>query len=459
MASSFAAGFAALALAALTGLAQCGPARAQAAGAPVPAVDAAAPVASAAALEDDGERARLVMTLSAPVSPAAFVLADPDRVIVDAPGLQFSIEPDVGRPASRKGARAGRAKGAPSPQTSLPRPEGLIASFRFGRLDRARGRLVVDLGAPARIVRAASETDADGGAKLVLELARTERAKFLAAAQASRQAVVELQPPAPASPAPAANGRPVVMIDPGHGGIDHGASVNGLVEKDIVLDFAQALAERLRTDGRFEPVLTRSDDTFVALDERVRLARERGAALFVSIHADTLAEAAGVAGATVYTAAERASDAAAAKLAEKENQADALAGVERPEAGAADVSDILNELTRRETRVYGHLFARTLLNYWKVSSRLNKNPLRSAGFRVLMAPDVPSILLELGYLSNEQDDAALQSPQWREAAIARVAEAVDAFFAERGAPERSAVGSLAAAPAGKDGAGEGRTGP
>jgi N-acetylmuramoyl-L-alanine amidase len=174
------------------------------------------------------------------------------------------------------------------------------------------------------------------------------------------------------------------------------------------------------------------------------MARDQKVALFVSIHADTLAEAADVSGATVYTVSDRASDAEAARVAEKENQADSAAGIEHAE-DASEVSDILFDLTRRETRAYSHVFAHTLVNYWKATARLNKNPQRSAGFRVLKAPDVPSVLLELGYLSNEKDDVALTSPAWREKAVARMTEAVAAFFAERGDPADLAGAAATAA--------------
>ena len=141
--------------------------------------------------------------------------------------------------------------------------------------------------------------------------------------------------------------------------------------------------------------MTRSDDVFVPLVGRVQIARDAKAALMVSIHADTLPETSDVSGATVYTVSDKASDAYAAKVAAKENAADAAAGGEG-QGDTADVNDILFDLTRQETRAYSHVFARTLVNYWKVAGRLNKNPQRAAGFVVLKAPDVPSVLLELG---------------------------------------------------------------
>ncbi len=413
-----------------------------AAEAKAPAVQASAVQASTVQVEDNGDQATLTFELSGSIEPTAFVLADPDRVIVDAPRLQFATDPETGKaPEPRRHGRvASRA-----PTRSLVTAHGLIASFRFGQLEKGRSRLVVDLASPARIVRAKCEAR-DDGRRLVVELARTDRSHFAAAAQTARSALAPPDQTRNADMRPS-GGKPVVMIDPGHGGIDHGATVNGLVEKDLVLDFAKALAAKLETDGRYRPVLTREDDSFIPLNERVRMARDRKVALFVSIHADTLAESAEVSGATVYTASERASDAEAARLAEKENAADAAAGLDRTE-DETKVSDILFDLTRRETRAYSHVFAHTLLTYWKVAGRLNKNPQRSAGFRVLKAPDVPSVLLELGYLSNENDEIALLSPEWREKAVARMSDAIAAFFAERdhvSAASDPATGSIPAA--------------
>jgi N-acetylmuramoyl-L-alanine amidase len=176
--------------------------------------------------------------------------------------------------------------------------------------------------------------------------------------------------------------------------------------------------------------MTRTSDVFVPLAGRVAIAREAGADLFISIHADTISDTSGVSGATVYTVSDKASDQQAAKLAEKENLADAAAGLEGKD-DANDVSDILFDLTRRETRTYSHVFARTLVSHWAEAGRLNKNPHRSAGFKVLKAPDVPSVLLELGYLSNEKDTAALMSPEWRGKAADAIVRSIDAFFQPR----------------------------
>ncbi|MGA3339561.1 MAG: N-acetylmuramoyl-L-alanine amidase [Methylocella sp.] len=372
------------------------------------------PTANAVRIERTGDRTKLIFGLSTSVESTTFVLADPDRVIVDLPQTAFLLDPESGKPAH-----------------GPHRKTGLIAAFRFGQLAPGKSRIVIDLRAPARVLRAACEkSDDDGHTSLVIELAKTDRADFRAAVQIARmQLGVLAQTKKDEKPQPASV-KPIVMIDPGHGGIDRGAMVKGLVEKDLVFDFAKAVAAKLETDGRFKVVMTRDDDSFVTLSERVRMARDSNAALLVSIHADTLSDASDVSGATVYTVSDRASDAEAARVAQKENQADAAAGLDKTE-DASDVSDILFDLTRRETRAYSHFFAHTLTNYWRVAGRLNKNPQRSAGFRVLKAPDVPSVLLELGYLSNKTDGQALSSEQWRDKASSQVAEAIEAFFSAR----------------------------
>ncbi|MGH6800092.1 MAG: N-acetylmuramoyl-L-alanine amidase [Methylocella sp.] len=391
------------------------------------------PAANAARVEQSGDRAKLIFELSAPLDATAFVLADPDRVIVDLPQTDFALDPETGKAAYPP-----------------PRKTGLIAAFRFGQLAPGRSRIVIDLGAPARVLLAACDKlDSGGHARLVIELAKTDRRSFEAAVQRARIQLAALAQPKKVQKLGPESSKPVIMIDPGHGGIDRGAMAKGLVEKELVFDFAKAVAAKLDADGRFKVVMTRDDDSFVPLSERVRMARDGNAALFVSIHADTLSSAADVSGATVYTVSDRASDAEAARVAEKENQSDAAAGLDKTE-DASDVSGILFDLTRRETRAYSRFFARTLVNYWRVAGRLNKNPRRSAGFLVLKAPDVPSVLLELGYLSNEKDELALASAQWRDTASNQVAAAIEAFFAarERGAkvmktgPDRAPVGKI-----------------
>jgi len=397
-----------LCAAALTlGLALAGPAFAQApVGPPVAAI--------AARVEPRGAETRLAFELSAPVKAEAFV-ADGPRVVIDLPQLVFLIDPAAGRETS-----PAAGKGAPT----------LIKSFRFGQFAPGRARIVIELSGPARVARAES-VKGEAGARLEIDLAPESADKFAEAAAAHQRAALAAAAK-PAEPeALAASGDadlPLVVIDPGHGGVDAGAlSRHGEVEKTIVLEFAKALKAKIEAAGKQRVLLTRNDDSFVALDDRVRFAQKRGAALLLSIHADTLSSAGSVRGATIYTGAERASDAEAARIAAKENLADEAAGLER-KAEAEEVGDILFELARRETRALSRDFSAKLIDKWRKSGDLNKNPSRSAHFKVLKAHDTPSALLELGYLSSGADLANLTSPQWREQAAEGVAEAVAAFF-------------------------------
>lgn len=380
---------------------------------------AALPVASSARVVQSGDMTRLAFDITSHVDARAFVMAGPDRVIVDLPEVLFDADPSTGqRGGLRRGSKPGAHEGAPG---------GLIASYRFGKLGQGRSRIVVDLSKPARILRAESVVSEEGRLRLLIDLAPSDRAAFAAAAA---EAMGRASAPEPGQPAPAPpvdRARPVVVIDPGHGGIDAGAQVAGRPpEKEIVFAFARALEAALKESGRYSVVLTRNEDVFVPLGQRVQIAREANAQLFLSIHADTLNEG-GVSGATVYTVSDKASDAHAARLAEKENFSDQAAGFDSAEE-ASGVSDILFDLTRRETRAFSHVFARTLVSVWKDAARLNKNPIRSAGFKVLKAPDVPSALLELGYLSSQKDSALLANPEWRARTAKAVARSIDQFF-------------------------------
>ena len=411
----------------------------------LPAAQASSiPVATSVEALSAGETTRLVFELTASVAPQAYALADPDRVVVDLPEVNFQIDPARGQPAAPRGPALRKAtKGGPS-------LAGSIASYRFGLISPGRSRVVIDLASPVRIVRAFSEPLPRGdGARLVIELARSDQASFLAEVWRSgreRAAAAQSAPVAGApreSAAPREASLPLVVLDPGHGGVDTGAlGASGVLEKEVVFEFAKALAARLEAGKQVRVVMTRESDVFVSLGERVRRARAAGAALFISIHADTLTDDRTVSGATVYTASDKASDAEAARVAEKENQADAIAGLDGRD-DQSEVSDILVDLTRRETRAYSNVFARTLVDSWKDVGQLNKNPHRFAGFRVLKAHDVPSVLLEVGYLSSDRDLATLTAPLWRDKATGVVARSIEAFFRVRGTDgqARSAVGA------------------
>ena len=372
----------------------------------VPAADSY-PVATEVRLGGDDSQTRFVMDLSRKIDLHAFTLADPYRVVVDIPEVTFQLTPKAGE--------AGR---------------GLIKAFRYGLMMPGGSRLVFDLTKPVRVDKAFVVDPTEGvPARMVLELAPTDRESFLKKiALENKAAPVD----AASSGAPDTNKtdpRPLVALDPGHGGPDTGTrGPAGELEKDIVLNFAQRLRDRIEKAGKYRVLMTRSDDTFIPLPDRVRIARNAGAALFVSIHADSLPKKEGDAqGATIYTLSDTATDPEAERLAEQENKADVIAGVDlRDEPD--DVAGILLDLAQRETKSYSLQFAHKLVDDLKGATRLYKKPLKSAGFRVLRAPDVPSVLVELGYVSNKQDLASLLSDTWRDHAADAVAHAIDDYF-------------------------------
>jgi len=396
-----------------------------------PAAQADAKVSAIAArIDRHGATTRLIFELTGPTTASAFAATGP-RIVVDLPEVAFLIDPAVGVAAPAPARRWRRA--------TAEADASLIRSFRFGRFAPGRSRIVIDLARPAKAARVESVLRPEG-ARLEIDLVAESPAAF-AAVVAQRLKLLSASTEASASPSRSPSGGepgalPLVVIDPGHGGVDIGASSRrGQMEKTIVFDFARALKAKIEARGKQRVVLTREEDVFVPLNDRVRFARERGASLFLSIHADTLGEAS-VRGATVYTIAARASDAESARIAEKENLADQAAGVE-DNAKTEEVGDILFDLARRETRALGREFARTLLAKWREAGSLNKNPSRSASFVVLKAHDVPSALLELGYLSSEEDLANLTSPAWRDRAAEGVAEAIETYFQAHAAPSRA----------------------
>ena len=210
------------------------------------------------------------------------------------------------------------------------------------------------------------------------------------------------------------------------------SSAAGITEKEVVLTFARALKAKLDATGRYEVYLTREDDTFLPLRERVEFAQKKGAGLFLSIHADYFPqEIDKTTGATVYTLSEEASDEEARALAAKENFSDALAGIELPSNSDEVLANILIDLAQRETQNRSVVFARSIVGELATRGALHTKRLRSAGFRVLKAPDIPSVLLELGFLSNPDDEKLLTSEAWRDRTAEAVAKSIDAYFAKR----------------------------
>ncbi|MCD0419798.1 N-acetylmuramoyl-L-alanine amidase [Rubrivivax sp. JA1024] len=380
------------------------------------------PTASDARVAGDDKQTRLIVDLDEKVPLRAFALADPYRVVIDLPQINFRLPKGTGEDG-----------------------RGLIKAFRYGLVMPGGSRIVLDLTGPAKIAKTEMLDPANGQpARLVIDLESIDRAAFMQALRTA-DSVAELRPTvagaettasvprsAPMPKVERDDPRPVVVIDPGHGGIDNGTqSADGIAEKSIVLDFAVALRDRLTQQGKFRVVLTRDDDTFIPLNDRVKIAREQSASLFVSIHADALPRREGDAqGATIYTLSDKASDAEAQRLADAENKADAIGGVNLTEE-PTDVADILIDLAQRETKTFANRFAQQLMKDMKTATRMHKRPLKSAGFRVLKAPDVPSVLIELGYVSNKADLLHLMSEQWRSKTVGAVAQAIDSFLSKR----------------------------
>jgi N-acetylmuramoyl-L-alanine amidase len=355
----------------------------------------------------DATRTRVVLHFDQEPEPRWFLLRAPHRLVIDLPKTRFAIDP--------KDLEA----------------RGLVTNVRFGDLNDTASRLILEAKGPFVIDRLEIlPEEGVPGFRLVADLSAASRSAFdeALADQAQTTGSTQSTPKNERLGLRTGKGgqRFTIVIDPGHGGVDGGAAgPSGTVEKDITLTFARELRDRLRADGRYNVFMTREGDEFLRLDDRVRIAREHEADLFISIHADTI-RLKGVRGATVYTVSEKASDAEAQALADRENLSDKLAGIVVEEENH-EVADILVDLIKRETHSFSMRFARSLVGELSTTVGLINNPHRFAGFKVLKAPDVPSVLLELGYLSNPKDEEQLKSSEWREKAAGSIANAIQIF--------------------------------
>ncbi|ODR99076.1 hypothetical protein AUC68_06685 [Methyloceanibacter methanicus] len=369
-------------------------------------------IAQDARLAGDRERTRFIADLSKKVDVNVFALGNPYRVIVDAADVSFQMPKGIGN-----------------------EKRGLVTAFRYGLFAPGKSRIVLDLSGPFLIDRSfVLGARDDQPARLVIDLVPTDEETFLARLKEQRSKATETETvERPQAVEPPDDAKPVVVLDPGHGGVDPGAkSANGVQEKDVVLAFAKLLRKKLEETDRYQVFMTREDDTFLPLKERVKFARKKGAGLFVSLHADYFpAEIDDARGATVFTLSEEASDEEARALAAKENFSDAIAGVELPKDSDEVVTNILIDLAQRETNNRSVVMARSIVGELAAKGRLHTKQLRSAGFRVLKAPDVPSVLLELGFLSNEEDEKQLTSETWRERMAGAIRDAVDNYFKQR----------------------------
>jgi N-acetylmuramoyl-L-alanine amidase len=370
-------------------------------------------IANDARVAGDRERTRFIADLSRKVEVHVFALGSPYRVIVDAPDVNFQMPDGIGK-----------------------EKRGLVTAYRYGLFAPGKARIVIDVSGPFLIDKAfVLEPRDDQPARLVIDLVPTDEKTFLGKLKETKppEAPTGASMTLPRAVTRPPDAKPIVVLDPGHGGVDPGtSSATGITEKEVVLTFARTLKAKLDANGRYEVHLTRNDDTFLPLRERVEIAQKKGANLFLSIHADYFPNKVDKAtGATVYTLSEEASDEEARALAAKENFSDALAGIELPSDSDEVLANILIDLAQRETQNRSVVFARSIVGELAGKNALHTKKLRSAGFRVLKAPDVPSVLLELGFLSNPDDEKRLTSEAWRNRTADAVADSIDAYFAKR----------------------------
>ena len=310
-----------------------------------------------------------------------------------------------------------------------------LPGMRKGVLPDGWARLVIDLGGPFLPQSVAQQLDAETGqARLSVHLRAGERDSFEARAMTESAFVARfpenlLHPDDAAQGAAAATGRPrpVVMLDPGHGGIDPGAERNGIRESDLVLAFARNLREELQRRDSVDVAMTRDADVFVSLDGRIRAARAAGADLFISLHADALPE--GLAsGSVIYLLGDKASDDSAAYLAERHDRADLLAGVDLAR-NTDDIAQVLMSVAWQDTAPRAQALAEAFVD--SIGShglRLHRRPVQAGAFSVLRAPDMPSVLIELGFMSSPRDLANLQDPDWTARMVKAMADGIESWL-------------------------------
>lgn len=357
------------------------------------------------------DRARLVIDLADKTEFSLVSLSGPDRLAIDVRAATFTV---------------------PEPVVDVTEA-GVISRYEVQQAGPDRVRTILTLSAPAQVQQAyVLAPFEDQPARLIVDIIAATPAEF--AANVSRDAVASATPapvadsstPAGGSELPIAT-RPLVVIDPGHGGIDSGAEApGGIKEKDIVLAFALKLQQLLVEAGRFDVALTREDDTYLRLEERVALARANKADIFISIHADSFQQPE-IRGASVYTRDENATDVLDKVLADKENRTDVIAGFAMPQM-APEVVDILLDLMRREMRHQSYSLAQSIVHQLEASVELRRFPVRQADFFVLQAPDVPSVLVELGFLSNTDDMANLLQGEWQGRTAEALARGISSYF-------------------------------
>lgn len=386
------------------------PAVAQEAETPAAAVLPPLPNVIDARVTGTPERARLVIDLAEKTEYSFVSLGEPNRIFVDVRAGTFSVPEAEG----------------------VPTDDSIISGYVIEQAGPDRVRTTLTLAAPAQVQQAYVLDPFEGQpARLVVDIIPATEEEFVANVERDQAATptnvtAAQQTPPGGSELPVAT-RPLVVIDPGHGGIDSGAeTAEGVKEKDIVLAFSLRLQELLVESGRFDVALTREDDTYLRLEERVALARANKADIFISIHADSFQQPE-IRGASIYTRDENATDVLDKVLADTENKSDVIAGFSVP-LMAPEVVDILLDLMRREMRVQSFSAAQAIVHSLEPSVALRRFPVRQADFFVLQAPDVPSVLVELGFLSNANDIANLMQSDWRDRTAEAIARGISTYF-------------------------------
>ncbi len=363
------------------------------------------------------ERARLVLDLSKSTK-FAFVSIEKEN-------SKILIAVDV------------KASNIDIPDTILPSGSSIIKTVLVEKAEVGRIRIWLELTNFAQVQQAyVLDPFDDQPARLVVDIVKTSEETFkknaasdiaFSISQSASQTSLGDNSNAPGELNVEVATKALIVIDPGHGGIDTGASAsNGAKEKDIVLEFAKELQKTLVASGAFEVALTRSDDSFLRLGERVALARMNKADLFISLHADSFSQAS-VGGTSIYTRDEEATSELDKILAENENMSDIIAGFAPPNIDAHAVS-VLVDLMRREVRVKSFHAASAIVDQLKPSIKLRQFPIRGADFLVLQSPEIPSILIELGFLSNSQDVKNLTTKEWRTRVSQAIARGVASYF-------------------------------
>jgi N-acetylmuramoyl-L-alanine amidase len=382
----------------------------------------AKPEVSAARIGETPERTRFVLELSEDLPYRVFTLPDPFRVVLDLPEVTWNL-----------------------PGGQQPQPGGLFSALRFGLFAPGTSRVVLDVTRPVLLQKVFVIPPRDGKPhRLVIDVEAATREQYFAAeSNAMGEAMLSDEPLKPLAeavpalpPAKPSDRRPMVVVDPGHGGVDPGAvGVSGTYEKNLTLDYGRALKAALEATGRYRVAMTRERDVFLKLRERIRAAQQVEGDLFISLHAN-VHNSGSIRGASVYTLSETASDAETAALAASENAADVLAGVNLTDQ-TGDVRNILIDLAQRETMNLSKKFANDLVREVGRETELLRNTHRFAGFAVLKSPVVPSILFEIGYLSNRQEERLLLSAAHRDKIIKSIIRATDEYFERQRAASRT----------------------